>query len=100
MQEILVPWAAWYRETPFKMEFPDHWEVAVHHMEGGPDIGDEGIRRALQETIGCPAVARIRPRPCLRRLSWWTTSRAPHQRFGSCLTSLRSWLRPGLGPTR
>ena len=54
MQEILVPWAVWYGKAPFKMEFPDHWEVAVHHMRGGPDIGDAGIRRALQETIGAP----------------------------------------------
>ena len=54
MQEILVPWAAWYGKAPFKMEFPDRWEVAVHHMRGGPDIGDAGIRRALQEAIGAP----------------------------------------------
>ena len=54
MQEIFVPWAAWYGKAPFKMEFPDHWEVAVHHMRGGPDIGDAGIRQALQETIGAP----------------------------------------------
>ena len=54
MQEVRVPWAAWYGKAPFKMEFPDHWEVAVHHMRGGPDIGDAGIRRALQETIGAP----------------------------------------------
>lgn len=52
MREIRVPWAAWYGEAPFKMEFPDHWEVAVHSMRGGPDIGDAGIRRALQEAIG------------------------------------------------
>ena len=48
MQEIFVPWAAWYGKAPFKMKFPDHWEVAVHHMRGGPDIGDAGIRQALQ----------------------------------------------------
>lgn len=54
MQEMLVPWAAWYGEAPFKLEFPDHWEVAVHRMRGGPDIGDAGIRRALQEAIGAP----------------------------------------------
>ncbi|MCY3669244.1 MAG: lactate racemase domain-containing protein, partial [Gemmatimonadetes bacterium] len=54
MQEIFVPWAAWYGKAPFKMEFPDHWEVAVHHMRGGPDIGDAGIRQGLQEAIGAP----------------------------------------------
>ncbi len=54
MQEMLVPWAAWYGEAPFKMQFPDHWDVAVHRMRGGPDIGDAGIRRALQEAIGAP----------------------------------------------
>ena len=54
MREIFVPWAAWYGKAPFKMEFPDHWEVEVHHMRGGPDIGDAGIRQALQEAIGAP----------------------------------------------
>lgn len=39
MQEIFVPWAAWYGKAPLKMEFPDHWEVAVHHMRGGPVSG-------------------------------------------------------------
>ncbi len=54
MQEIFVPWAAWYGKDPFKMEFPEHWDVAVHPLRGGPDIGDAGIRRALQEAIGAP----------------------------------------------
>ena len=54
MREIFVPWAAWYGKAPFKMEFPDHWEVEVHHMRGGPDIGDAGIRQGLQEAIGAP----------------------------------------------
>lgn len=54
MQEIFVPWAAWYGKAPFKMKFPDHWAVEVHHMRGGPDIGDAGIRQGLQEAIGAP----------------------------------------------
>ena len=54
MREIFVPWAAWYGKAPFKMKFPDHWEVEVHHMRGGPDIGDAGIRQGLQEAIGAP----------------------------------------------
>ena len=36
------------------MEFPDSWEVSVHNMKGGRDIGDGGIRLALQQAIGAP----------------------------------------------
>lgn len=68
MQEIFVPWAVWYGKAPFKMEFPDHWDVAVHQMRGGPDIGDAGIRHALQEAIGARRCASL-PAAGLRRPS-------------------------------
>ena len=57
MNEILAPWAAWYGKAPLKMQFPDSWEISVHPMKGGRDIGDAGIRQALQETIGAPRLS-------------------------------------------
>ena len=63
MQEILVPWAAWYRETPFKMEFPDHWEVAVHHLRGGAGHRRRGNSPGTARDHRRAAAARVRPRP-------------------------------------
>jgi nickel-dependent lactate racemase len=57
MQEILAPWAAWYGKAPLQMEFPDHWDISVHNMRGGRDIGDSGIRKALAEAIGAPRLS-------------------------------------------
>ena len=57
MQEVLAPWAAWYGEAPLKMEFPEHWDISVHNMRGGRDIGDSGIRTALAQAIGAPELS-------------------------------------------
>jgi len=54
MQTVSVPWSMWYDTRTFDLTFPDSWELTVSHMKGGPDIGDDGIRRALAEPIGAP----------------------------------------------
>ena len=56
MQEVFVPWGVWYCDTSFKFEFPEEWEISVHHMQGGEDIGDEGIRKAIRASIAAPAL--------------------------------------------
>ncbi len=59
MKTVSVPWAIWYGEKEFDMSFPDTWDVTVAEMKGGPDIGDEGIRRAFAEPIGAPPLREI-----------------------------------------
>ena len=54
MHRVDIPWAAWYGKAPCRLEFPDSWDVQVCPMRGGKDIGDEGIRRALADSIGAP----------------------------------------------
>ena len=74
MQEILAPWAAWYGKAPLQMEFPDHWDISVHNMRGGRDIGYSGILNALAAAIGVAGgmerarVERPRRLPILRHL--------------------------------
>jgi lactate racemase len=51
MQHMEIPWGVWYNDAPLKVEFSDHWQVQDCPMVGGADIGDEGIRRALAESI-------------------------------------------------
>ena len=59
MKTVSVPWAMWYAEEKFDLTFPDSWEVTIANMKGGPDIGDEGIRRAFAEPIGAPPLREI-----------------------------------------
>ena len=54
MSQVQIPWAAWYGEKPITLDFPETWDVAVHRMKGGEDIGDAGIRQALAQSIGAP----------------------------------------------
>lgn len=51
MQTVSIPWSMWYGRR-FDLELPDSWDVTVAEMSGGPDIGDEGIRRALARPLG------------------------------------------------
>ncbi len=59
MQSVSVPWSVWYENTTFELTFPDSWELHVAEMKGGPEIGDEGIRRALAEPIGAPPLREV-----------------------------------------
>ena len=54
MKTVSVPWAMWYSDEPFDLTFPDSWDITRCDMKGGPDIRDEGIRRAFAEPIGKP----------------------------------------------
>ncbi|MDP6780064.1 MAG: lactate racemase domain-containing protein [Candidatus Latescibacteria bacterium] len=59
MQTIRVPWAAWYGTEKLELSFPDTWELTVAEMAGGDDIGDAGIREALDSTIGTPPLREL-----------------------------------------
>ncbi|HEX6970739.1 MAG TPA: lactate racemase domain-containing protein, partial [Limnochordia bacterium] len=59
MQRVRIPWAAWYGEGTYELTFPEGWEITVAEMKGGRDIGDDGIRAALERPIGSPRLADI-----------------------------------------
>lgn len=59
MKTVSIPWAMWYADEEFTLTFPDSWELVVARMKGGPDIGDEGIRRAFAEPIGAPPLREV-----------------------------------------
>jgi len=54
MTTVSIPWAMWYGDEKYTLDFPGSWELIVARMKGGPDIGDQGIRRAFAEPIGAP----------------------------------------------
>lgn len=59
MTTVSIPWRAYYDPSILDLTFPDAWTVEVSHMKGGPDIGDEGIRKAFARPIGSPALKDI-----------------------------------------
>ena len=59
MKTVSVPWGMWYSESKFDLAFPESWDVTVARMKGGPDIGDEGIRRAFAEPVGAPSLHQV-----------------------------------------
>ncbi|MDP7131522.1 MAG: lactate racemase domain-containing protein [Planctomycetota bacterium] len=52
MNQVRIPWAAWYGDGSITIDFPDSWQVGVCNMKGGTDIGDDGIREALARPFG------------------------------------------------
>ncbi|MCC7263853.1 MAG: DUF2088 domain-containing protein [Candidatus Latescibacteria bacterium] len=54
MARVQIPWAAWYGDRPFTLDFPEQWTLEVCHMKGGTDIGDAGIRQRLGQPQGAP----------------------------------------------
>ena len=59
MKTVSVPWGMWYGDDKFTFSFPDSWELVVAEIKGGPDIGDEGIRRAFAQPIGAPLLREV-----------------------------------------
>lgn len=59
MKKALIPWAAWYGQEKFLLTFRDSWQVTMAEMEGGMDVGDTGIRKALAQPNGSPPLKKI-----------------------------------------
>ena len=59
MKTVSIPWAMWYGQEKYSLAFPESWDVLVAEMRGGPDIGDEGIRKAFAEPVGAPTLREV-----------------------------------------
>ena len=47
VQSVKIPWAAWYGDEDFALEFPDSWDVKVFNMKNAIEVSVEEIRDAL-----------------------------------------------------
>ena len=56
---IQLRWRSWHGDEPLSLEFSRQCEVAVYPPRDGPDIGEDGIRRAFAAPIGGPRIAEI-----------------------------------------
>jgi len=54
---VRIPWGSWFGDTEVTLEFPGSWDVGFHPPADGPDIGEEGIRRAFANPIGTPRIS-------------------------------------------
>lgn len=54
-----VPWRAWFGDTTLDLTFPASWQVRTYPMADAPDIGPEGIERALSDPIGAPTIEEV-----------------------------------------
>lgn len=59
MEEVRMPWNAWYGDEEIALTFPQEWEVRVVPMRDAPDIGDEAIEEAFRSPIGTPTIREI-----------------------------------------
>ncbi len=57
--QIELTWRSWHGDEPLALDFPDGFAVTVYPPAGGPDIGEEGIRRAFANPIGTPRLAEL-----------------------------------------
>ncbi len=59
VQTFNIPWAAWYGDEDFNLEFPDSWNVKLFKMEDAPEISREEIKTAINNPVGTPTIMEI-----------------------------------------
>lgn len=60
MITIELPWAAWYGDgRGHSVSLPDGWDIEICSMQGGTDIGDDGIRQRLDAPIGADRLQQL-----------------------------------------
>ena len=60
MITIELPWAAWYGDRRgHSVSLPDGWDIEICSMQGGTDIGDDGIRQRLDAPIGADRLQQL-----------------------------------------
>ena len=59
MRTEAIPWGMWYGNGKLDLSFPNPWQVTVTRMKGGPDIGDDGIRRAFAQPVGASQLREV-----------------------------------------
>ncbi|MHA1272271.1 MAG: lactate racemase domain-containing protein [Promethearchaeota archaeon] len=51
---VRIPWAAWYGDIEYELEFPDSWEVEILKMADAPEINVDDIKKAIDNPINSP----------------------------------------------
>lgn len=59
VQSFKIPWAAWYGDKDFILEFPDSWDVKVFDMKGADEFSQNQIEKAINNPIGTPSLIEL-----------------------------------------
>ncbi|MFX1568323.1 MAG: nickel-dependent lactate racemase [Promethearchaeota archaeon] len=59
VQTFKIPWAAWYGDEDFTLEFPNTWDVKLFNMKDAPEISRDKIEAAIDNPIGTPILRKI-----------------------------------------
>ncbi len=60
VKTLNIPWAAWYGDQEFPLEFPESWDVQLYGMKDAVEITDPKlIEQAINTPIGTPTLREI-----------------------------------------
>ncbi len=59
VQIFKIPWAAWYGDIDFNLEFPDTWDVKLFGMKDAKEHSQTEIEDAIKNPIGTPSLQEI-----------------------------------------
>ncbi|KKN22548.1 hypothetical protein LCGC14_0913880 [marine sediment metagenome] len=59
VKSFKIPWAAWYGDKDFNLEFPDSWDVKLFNMKDANIISQKEIETAINNPLGTPTLREI-----------------------------------------
>lgn len=59
VQIFKIPWAAWYGDGDFNLEFPDSWDIKSFSMKDAKELSQKEIENAIDKPIGTPPLKKI-----------------------------------------
>jgi len=59
VKQFKIPWAAWYNEGAYILDFPDSWEVEIFNMINAPKISKKEIENAINNPIGTQTIQKL-----------------------------------------
>ncbi len=57
MKSLSLPWKAWQGDEMLSLTFPEAWEVQSYPMDGGPELSDAKLAKALSAPMGTPSIS-------------------------------------------
>ncbi len=59
MQEVPIPWRAWYGDGTLVLSFPDTWQVRTYWPADAPPLSREALEQAFKQPIGTPPLTEM-----------------------------------------
>lgn len=59
MKKISIPWAHWYENNGYELEFPDNWNVRTASMNDAPALSAAEIKAGIEKPFGAETLEKI-----------------------------------------